>query len=65
MTLEKNLKILLIYLLLAECEVRAASYGASIFPSFYEKEGKNENPAITCRTDRASEDNKIFIIWPC
>ena len=33
------------YLLLAECEVRAASYGP-VFPSFYDenKEGKNEDP---------------------
>ena len=43
-----------IYLLLAECEVRTASYGPSFFPSFYgssaksarheNKEGKNEDP---------------------
>ena len=43
-----------IYLLLSECEVRTASYGPSIFPSFYgpsakragheNKEGKNEDP---------------------
>ena len=33
------------YLLLAECEVRTASYGPSFFPSFYkDKEGKNEDP---------------------
>ena len=42
------------YLLLAECEVRTASYGPSFFPSFYgpsakraghvNKEGKNEDP---------------------
>ena len=41
-------------LLLAECEVRTASYGPSFFPSFYgpsakragheNKEGKNEDP---------------------
>ena len=43
-----------IYLLLAECKVRTASYGPSFFPSFYgpsakhagheNKEGKNEDP---------------------
>ena len=43
-----------INLLLAECEVRTASYGPSFFPSFYgpsakragheNKEGKNEDP---------------------
>ena len=42
------------YLLLAECEVRTASYGPSFFPSFYgpsakragheNKEGKTEDP---------------------
>ena len=43
------------YLLLAECEVRTASYGPSFFPSFYfsfifpfygheNKERKNEDP---------------------
>ena len=35
------------YLLLAECEVRTASYGPSFFPSFYgheNKEGKNKIP---------------------
>ena len=42
------------YFLLAECEVRTASYGPSFFPSFYgpsakragheNKEGKNEDP---------------------
>ena len=42
------------YLLLAECEVRTASYGPSFFPSFYDpsakragfenNEGKNEGP---------------------
>ena len=41
-------------LLLAECEVRTASYGPSFFPSFYgpsakragheNKEGKNKDP---------------------
>ena len=42
------------YLLLAECEVRTASYGPSFFPSFYgpsakragheNKKGKNKDP---------------------
>ena len=35
------------YLLLAECEIRTASYGPSFFPSFYgheNKEGKNKIP---------------------
>ena len=46
------------YLLLAECEVRKASYGPSFFSSL--KRG-----SITCRTDRANEANKMFIIWLC
>ena len=56
-----------IYLLLAECEVRTASYG----PSFYgpsakragheNKEGKKRG-SITCRTNRANEANEMFII---
>ena len=48
------LEVFNIYLLLAESEFRAASYGPSFFPSFYcsstklagneNKEGKNEGP---------------------
>ena len=44
------------------------------FPSFYgpsakragheNKEGKKQG-SITCRTDRANEANKMFIIWLC
>ena len=57
------------YLLLAEYEVRTASYGPS-FLSFLlcarreNKEGKKRG-SITCRTDRANETNKMFIIWLC
>ena len=59
--------------LLAECEIRTASYGLSFFPSFYglsakrashaNKEGKRGS--ITCRTDRANEASKMFSIWLC
>ena len=60
------------YLLLAECEVRTASYAPSFFPFFLwpkhagheNKEGKKRG-SITCRTDRANEANKIVIIWLC
>ena len=62
------------YLLLAECEVSTASYGPSFFLIFYglsakradheSKEGKKRG-SITCRMDRANEDNKMFIIWLC
>ena len=56
------------YLLLAECEVRTASYRPSFFASFYgpseNKEGKKRG-SITYRTDRADEANKMFIIWLC
>ena len=55
-----------IYLLLAECEVRTASYGPSFFPSFYDpsakragdenKEGKKRG-SITYRTDQENEAN--------
>ena len=60
-------------LLLAECEVRTASYGPSFFLPFgprakctrhENKEGKKRG-SITCRTDRANEANKMFIIWLC
>ena len=29
------------------------------------KQGRKTRGSITCRTDRANEDNKIFIIWLC
>ena len=63
-----------IHLLLAECGVRTASYGPSFFPSSYDPSAKlagHENMeekkrgSITCRTDRANEVNKMFIIWLC
>ena len=51
-----------IYLLLADCEVRTASYGPILFPSFYgpsakrasheNKEGKNEDPKLAVRTEQ-------------
>ena len=51
-----------IYLLLAECEVRTARYGPSVFPSFYgpstkragheNKEGKNKDPQPAVRTEQ-------------
>ena len=63
-----------LYLLLAECEVRTASYGPSFFPSFYgpsakrldhEKQERKKRGSIACRRDRANEANKMFIIWLC
>ena len=61
------------YLLLAECEVRTASYGPSFFLPFMAqarsaramKTGRKKRGSITCHTDRANEANKIFIIWLC
>ena len=64
------------YLLLAECEVRTASYGPSFFLSFMaqarsaramktRKEKTRNGESITCRTDRANKANKMFIIWLC
>ena len=61
------------YLLLAECEVRTASYGPSFFLPFMAqarsaramKTRKEKTRSITCRTDRANEANKMFIIWLC
>ena len=59
------------YLLLAECEVRTASYEPSFFPSFYgqsakrtghENMGEKQRGFTTCRTDQAKEGNKMFII---
>ena len=62
------------YLLLVDCEVRTASYGPSFFPSFYgpsaeragheNKEGKKQGTMI-CRTNRANDASKMFIIWFC
>ena len=60
-----------IYLLLAECEVRTASYGPSfsflLWPKCEArgpwKQGRKKRESITCRTDRANEANKMFIIW--
>ena len=61
-----NLKY--IPLIIAECEVRTASYGPS-FSCFYgpsaksagneNKEGKKRG-SISCRTDRANEANKML-----
>ena len=45
------------YLLLAECEVRTASYEPSFFLPFM--------GSITCHMDRANEANKMFTIWLC
>ena len=61
------------YLLLAECEVRTASYGPSfsflLWPKCEArgpwKQGRKKQGSITCRTDRANEANKMFIIWLC
>ena len=57
--------------LLAECEVRTASYGLSCFPSFYgpsakragheNKEGKKRG-SITCHTDQANEAKKMICL---
>ena len=62
-----------IYLLLAECEVRTASY-ARVF-SFVLwpkreacgpwKQGRKKRGSITCHMDRANEANKMFITWLC
>ena len=60
-----------IYLLLAECEVRTASYGPSFFLPFMAqarrpwKQGRKKRGSITCHMDRANEANKMFIIWLC
>ena len=65
------------YLLLAKCEVRTASYGASFnffLPSIcfmaqaptkgagHEHKAGKKRGSIACRTDRANEANKTFII---
>ena len=66
-TAKKQLQIK--YLLLAECvacEFFSSFYGPCAKRAGHEnKEGKNEDPWITCRTDRANEANKMFIIWLC
>ena len=69
----KGIRRLHKHLILAQCGVRTARYGSSFFPSFYSpgakraghenKEGKRGS--ITCRTDRANEATKMFIIWFC
>ena len=59
------------YLLLAECEVRTASYGPSYLLPFMAqarsaqamKTRKEKRGSITCQTDWANEANKMFIIW--
>ena len=56
--------------ILAECEVRFASYGPSFFlPLMAQvrsartmKTIRKKRESITCRTDRANEANKMFII---
>ena len=61
------------HLLLAECEVRTASYGPSFFLPFMAqvrsvramKTRKEKRGSITCRIDQANEANKMFIIWLC
>ena len=53
------------YLLLAECEVRTASYGPTFFFLSWPKREAKKQGSITCRTDRANEANKMFIIWLC
>ena len=60
-------------LLLAECEVRTASYGPSFFLPLWPKreargpwkQGRKKRGSITCPTDWANEANKMFIIWLC
>ena len=52
-----------INLLLAECEVRTASYGPSFFLPL--RLGHENKEGKTCRTDRANEANKMFIICLC
>ena len=59
--------------LLAECEVPTASYGLSFSFHFWPKhevcrpwkQGRKKRGSITCRTDRANQANKMFIIWLC
>ena len=75
--IKQIVRVVCIYLRLAECKVRAASYGPSFSPSFYgpsakragheNKEGRKRG-SIPCSTDRANEANKMFIIsvmWLC
>ena len=60
-------------LLLAECEVRTASLDRVFFFLLWPKreargpwkQGRKKRGSITCRTDRANETNKMFIIWLC
>ena len=62
-------------LLLVECEVRTASYGPSFFFLPFMAQARStramktrkekKRGSITCRTDRANEANKMFIIWLC
>ena len=48
-------------ILLTEYDVCTASYGPSFFLPW--KQGRKKRGSITCRTDRANEANKMFIIW--
>ena len=61
------------YLLLAECEVRTASYGPSFFLPFM-AQARSARPIKTKKektrihnlpSDRANKANKMFIIWLC
>ena len=62
-----------INLLLAECEVRRASYGPNFFLLLWPKreargpwkQGRKKRGSITCPTDWANEANMMFIIWLC
>ena len=69
----KGIRRLHKHLILAQCGVRTARYGSSFFPSFIVqarsarvmKTRKEKRGSITCRTDRANEATKMFIIWFC
>ena len=54
-------RVLVIYLLLTEFEVRTVSYGPSFFPLVAQINGK-KGGSVTYSTDRENEVSKIFII---